>query len=366
VRNPGRTAVTSGALMVGLALVVFVTILASGLRANIEDLLDRRFAGDIAVFHEDGFSPIPGAAAQAVREVPGIQTVSPLPAADARLSGIDGSRFINAIEPETIRDVYSFDWKQGDDGTVDALGDDGILIEETPAGDEGIEVGDTITVTAAGGLKRDFEVRGTYSDDGLLAPFTISTAAFTALYPEEHRVGVILAKRKPGTGLDEVKAGVDRALADFPEARARSQEELKQETGDQINQLLGLFYALLAMSLLIAMVGIVNTLTLSIFERTRELGLLRAVGMTRREVRRMVRYESAITAAIGALLGLVLGIFFGWVVTLALEDEGIGFSLPVGQLAALVAISVIVGVMAAILPARRAAKLDVLKAIAYE
>jgi putative ABC transport system permease protein len=366
VRNPGRTAVTSGALMVGLALVVFVTILAAGLRTNIEDLLEQRFAGDIAVFHEDGFSLIPAGAADAMARVPGIETVSSIPSGDARLSGFDGSQFINGLDPETIRDVYSFDWKEGSDQAVDGLGTDGILIEETPAAAEDVKIGDSITITSAGGETRDFRVRGIYTDDGLLAPFSVSVAGFRKLYPEERRVGVILAKRQEGTDPDQVKKAVDQALAEFPEARARSQEELKKETGDQINQLLGLFYALLAMSLIIAMVGVVNTLTLSIFERTRELGLLRAVGMTQREVRRMVRYESAITAAIGALLGLGLGIFFGWVVTLALEDEGIGFSLPAGQLVVLVAISVLVGVLAAVLPARRAAKLDVLKAIAYE
>ena len=366
VRNPGRTAVTSGALMVGLALVVFVTILASGLRANIEGLLEQRFAGDYAVFHEDGFSLIPAGTADALRGVEGIQSVSAIPAADARLSGFDSSRFINAVDPATIRDVYAFDWQVGDDAAVEGLGGDGILIEESPASGEKLAVGDTITITSAGNERREFEIRGIYKDDGLLAPFTISIEAFAALYPQEKRVGVVLAKRDPSSDADAVKRGVDEALSAFPEARARSQEELKQETGDQIDQLLGLFYALLAMSLLIAMVGVVNTLTLSIFERTRELGLLRAVGMNQRDVRRMVRYESAITSAIGALLGLVLGIFFGWVVTLALEDEGIGFSLPVGQLVTLVLISVLVGVIAAVLPARRAARLDVLKAIAYE
>jgi len=165
------------------------------------------------------------------------------------------------------------------------------------------------------------------------------------------------------THLDVDHAG---GLADFPEARARSQEELKQENGDQVTQILGLFYALLAMSVLISVFGIVNTLTLSIHERTRELGLLRAVGMTRREVRRMVRYESVITAAIGAVLGLALGLFFAFVVIRALAGEGIVFALPVGQIVAFLVFGILVGVVAAILPARRASRLDVLQAIAHE
>ena len=176
----------------------------------------------------------------------------------------------------------------------------------------------------------------------------------------------MLVKTDKGASVPAVQKSVTKALAAFPEARARSQQELKDENADQINQLLGLFYALLAMSVIISAFGIVNTLTLSIFERTRELGLLRAVGMTRRDVRRMIRYESVITAVFGALLGLVLGIFFGFVVIQALESEGITFSLPIGQIVSLLIFAMVVGVVAAIFPARRASRLDVLRAIAYE
>ena len=184
---------------------------------------------------------------------------------------------------------------------------------------------------------------------------------------DQKRVSSVLVKTDKG---DErargAEARVSKAIAAFPEARARSQDELKKENGDQVNQLLGLFYALLAMSVIISAFGIVNTLTLSIFERTRELGLLRAVGMTRRDVRRMVRYESVITAVFGALLGLVLGLFFAFVVIQALEGEGIAFSLPIGQIVSLLIFAIVVGVVAAIFPARRASRLDVLRAIAYE
>ena len=183
---------------------------------------------------------------------------------------------------------------------------------------------------------------------------------------DQKRVSSILVKTDEGASVPTVQKRVSQALEAFPEARARSQDELKKENADQVNQLLGLFYALLAMSVIISAFGIVNTLTLSIFERTRELGLLRAVGMTRRDVRRMVRYESVITALFGALLGLVLGLFFAFVVIQALEGEGITFSLPIGQIVSLMVFAIVVGIVAAIFPARRASRLDVLRAISYE
>jgi putative ABC transport system permease protein len=208
-------------------------------------------------------------------------------------------------------------------------------------------------------------VRGIYKDDALLEGFTMTAAPFDRIV-DQKRVSSVLVKTDPDEKVATVQKRVTKAIAGFPEARARSQDELKKENGDQVNQILALFYALLAMSVIISAFGIVNTLTLSIFERTRELGLLRAVGMTRRDVRRMVRYESVITAVFGALLGLVLGLFFAFVVIQALEGEGITFSLPIGQIVALMVFAIVVGVVAAIFPARRASRLDVLRAISYE
>ncbi len=363
-RHPGRTAVTSAALMIGLALVVFVTIFANGLRASINDLIDRTLAGDIAVLHDDGFTPIPAAVVPAVAKVDGVAAVSPIRDTQTRIKGVSGTKFTHAIDPATVGQVYNFDWEDGSQKSLDELGSTGVLLEENLATSGNFKVGDEVDITGPSG-EVTLTVRGIYKDDALLEGITMGPVPFDQL-AEQKRVSSVLVKTEEGASVPTVQRGVTQALAAFPEARARSQQELKDENADQINQLLGLFYALLAMSVIISAFGIVNTLTLSIFERTRELGLLRAVGMTRRDVRRMVRYESVITAVFGALLGLVLGIFFAFVVIQALEGEGITFSLPIGQIVTLLIFAIVVGVVAAIFPARRASRLDVLRAIAYE
>ena len=363
-RHPGRTAVTSAALMVGLALVVFVTVFANGLRASIEDLIDRTLAGNIAVLHDDGFSPIPAAIGPAVAKVDGVEAVSAFRDTQARIKGVDGKFFTHAIEPSTVGAVYNFDWEDGSDEALRSLGDDGVLLEENTATKGKVEVGDRVDVTGPSGSV-ELTVRGIYKDDALLEGISMTAAGFDRIV-DQKRVSSVLVKTDGGASVPAVQKRVSQAISGFPEARARSQEELKEENADQVNQILGLFYALLAMSVIISAFGIVNTLTLSIFERTRELGLLRAVGMTRRDVRRMVRYESVITALFGALLGLLLGLFFAFVVIQALEGEGITFSLPIGQIVSLMVFAIVVGIVAAIFPARRASRLDVLRAISYE
>ncbi len=362
-RHPGRTAVTSAALMIGLALVVFVTIFANGLRASVSDLIDRTLAGDIAVLHDDGFTPIPAAVVPAVANVDGVAAASPIRDTQSKVGSL-GTKYTHAIDPATIGQVYNFDWQDGSQKSLDELGSSGVLLEENVATEGDYKVGDKVSIKGPSG-DVELTVRGIYKDDALLGGITMGAVPFDQL-ADQKRVSSVLIKTDQGASVPAVQKNVTKALAAFPEARARSQQELKDENADQINQLLGLFYALLAMSVIISAFGIVNTLTLSIFERTRELGLLRAVGMTRRDVRRMIRYESVITAVFGALLGLVLGIFFGFVVIQALESEGITFSLPIGQIVSLLIFAMVVGVVAAIFPARRASRLDVLRAIAYE
>jgi putative ABC transport system permease protein len=174
-------------------------------------------------------------------------------------------------------------------------------------------------------------------------------------------------KLEPGADPATVQDRIDGLLAQrFPTAEVMNQEELKQNQEDQINPLLGLVYALLSLAIIVSLFGIANTLALSIYERTRELGMLRAVGMSRRQVRRMIRYESVITALIGAVLGMVLGLIFAALMSVPLEDEGFVLRYPVAQLVFILVVAALAGVVAAIAPARRAARLDVLKALAYE
>ena len=295
-------------------------VFANGLRASISDLIDRTLAGDIAVLHDDGFSPIPAAVGPTVAKVPGVADVSSFRDTQSKIKGLGGTQLTHAIEPSTVGAVYNFDWQKGNDDTLRKLGDDGVLVEKDTATKGDFKVGDKLAITGPSG-NTTLTVRGIYKDNALLEGITMTAAPFDRIV-DQKRVSSVLVKVDKGDSVPAVQKRVSKAIAAFPEARARSQKELKKENADQVNQLLGLFYALLAMSVIISAFGIVNTLTLSIFERTRELGLLRAVGMTRRDVRRMVRYESVITAVFGALLGLVLGLFFAFVVIQALDGRG--------------------------------------------
>ena len=363
-RNPARTAATAAALMVGLALVLFVTIFAAEARSSIRDVVARSFAGDLAVTNQDGFSPIPAAAAKAVARVKGVQIVSVLKRSDSHLE-VGGTQSVNGIDTQTLGSVYRFDWANGDDSLLGLLGPNGALVEQTLATHADLQVGSHFVVTTPAGQQTELTVRGIYRDRALLGGYSVSLPTFDHLF-HELRVRRILVKLVPGASTAAVGRGINAALAAFPEARARSEQQLKDVESSSLNSILYLFYALLAISVFVSMFGIVNTLTLSIHERRRELGTLRALGASRRTVRRIVRYESVITASIGGAIGLALGVFFAAVVTASLSDEGLRFSVPAPAVAGLALLTVALGILAAVAPARRAARLDILSAIAYD
>ncbi|MEA2299692.1 MAG: putative transport system permease protein, partial [Solirubrobacteraceae bacterium] len=228
-----------------------------------------------------------------------------------------------------------------------------------------LNVGSHFVVTTPSGKQTELTVRGIYRDRALLGGYSVALPTFDHLF-HELRARRILVKLVPGTDMAAAGRRVNNALAAFPETRARSEQQLKDVESNSLNSILYLFYALLAISVFVSLFGIVNTLTLSIHERRRELGTLRALGASRRTIRRIVRYESVITALIGGTLGLTLGVFFAAVVTASLHDEGLRFSVPVLAVAGLFALTAGLGVLAAIPPARRAARLDLLAAIAYD
>jgi putative ABC transport system permease protein len=366
MRNPGRTATTAGALMVGLGVALFLAIFANGARVSIRDVIARSFTGDLAIVNRDGSSPIPVAAADAAGAVSGVQATSVFKQADAKVLGA-GSGFVHAhgIDPATIGYVYHFNWAQGSDDVVGLLGPLGALVERRLADRAHLIVGSTFTVRNRAGQFMPLFVRGIYRDRALLDGFVVGLPAFTGLF-QERRASLVLVKLAPGVDRARVQRMLIGALSAYPIVIARSQRQLADDEAGRLNTVLALFYGLLAMSLVVSLFGIVNTLTLSVYERTRELGVLRAVGMSRRQVRRLVRYESVITAAIGAALGLALGVFFAAVVASALSDQSFEFAIPWGQLVLLIAITLVLGVLAAVAPARRAARLDVLAAIAHE
>jgi len=365
-RNPGRTGVTAAALMIGTGLVVFVAILGSGLKASINDSLDRSVRGDLIVQAETYGSPLPSGVVDATYGVPGVAVTSAVGVAPVQIDGKTES-LIAGIDVDTFGSVYAFEWDEGSDALVADLGTSGALLERNIAQAAGVDVGDTITVRNRVGHTGSFEVRGTYDDPNVLGAVLVSDVALRPLLePGNTGVGLMLVKAAGGADTGVVQRDVESALAKFPVASVQSNAELQDEVESSVNQLLAIFYALLAMSVVISLFGIVNTLVLSVYERTREIGLLRAIGTTHRQVRRMIRYESVLTAVLGAFVGVGVGVLFGYAITTALSDEGLAFALPLGQIVVFMLLAVVAGVLAAVFPARRASRLDVLQALQHE
>ncbi len=363
-RNPGRTAVSAASLMIGLALVLFVTVYAAGLRTSTSRIIERAVLGDFTIESQDGTSLIPAAAARAASAAPGLGAVSTLKAATAALgssTGVTGT----GVDPTTIEQVYKFDWLTGSSATVASLSFGDVLVERDAARAAHLNVGDKTTVKTETGLRVPVTVRGIYRDTALLQGFVLPLAQFNGVFHQE-RLRAVLVRLLPDADRVAAAAALDGALAGFPGVVSRSQQQLRDKISSRVNSILILFYALLAMSVLMSLLGIVNTLSLSIHERTRELGMLRAVGMTARQTRTLIRDEALITAAIGTVIGVCLGLFLAWIVTRALTDEGIVFAIPWLQVVVVGVVGIAAGILASLPPAARAARLNVLAAIARE
>jgi putative ABC transport system permease protein len=365
MRNPARTASTAAALMIGIALVTFVGVLAQGIRVSNSDAIEQQIQADLVVTSQDGYTEFPAAVGDAVAKLGGTEVVSnvrqdvaEIDEKGANLTGLDAS---------TITEVYDFRWTDGSDQALANLGDDGAVLPDDVADDKELAVGDSFTVLTPDNARREFVVRGIYDGSPfypLLGTASVSLAAFDQLYDRpRNRFTLINYAGAPSAAH---KQSVEQGLEAFPDTRVQTRQEWIDKEDEEISQFLLLLYVLLALSVVVSLFGMVNTLALSVFERTRELGMLRAVGMTRRQVRRMVRHESVITALIGASLGLPLGIFLALLVTQALSEYDLQFAVPFGAMITFVIVAVIAGILAAILPARRAARLRVLEALQYE
>jgi putative ABC transport system permease protein len=367
-RNPARTAVTAAALMVGVALVVFVSIFAAGLQGSIDRAVDRAFSGDLTVGAKSGFGETPPALAAPVRRVPGVGPVSSVRFSEGKIAGKKSTTSVVGVDPATLAQTYTLSWKDGSDATLAQLGDDGILADVGFS--KKAKIGDRVTMLTPAGKRVTYVIRGVLdegSDFGLLGGgLVIPNSHLSADFDAKSDAFVFL-RYDTGADPQQTRDAIDEMLAtSFPDAKTRDREQVKEQQAGQINQLLYLIYALLALSVIVSLFGIVNTLALSIFERTRELGLLRAVGMSRRQVKRIVRLEAVITSLIGALLGLVLGVLFALAISRPLEEEGFRLTFPIGTLLLLVIGAALAGMLASLWPARRAARLDVLRALAYE
>jgi putative ABC transport system permease protein len=364
MRNPRRTASTASALMIGLALVVSMGVFASSLKASFGDLLDDSTNADLYITttsaQAEGFSP---EATRAAAEVDGIETVSPNGWGEARFDGSDSA--YTAIDPATVDDVLNLELSAG---STSDLGADGVLISKDAAESNGWAVGDSVPVEFAATGKDDLTVAGIYDATGgfVEADYLLSIAGQTAHAGEQLTTASLIIVAD-GADPAAVQSDIDAALADHPDAKVVDQQGYEDQVGGIVDNLLALVTVMLLLAVIIALLGIVNTLALSVFERTRELGLLRAVGMTGGQVRAMVRWESAVISLMGAIIGAGLGIGLGMALAQALKDEGIkAISVPVPQVLLYVVLAGLAGVLAAIGPARSAARVDVLRAVVTE
>jgi putative ABC transport system permease protein len=369
-RNPRRTSATASALLIGVALIGFVTIFGASARESIVAEVERGFAGDLVIQSEGGsFGPprgFPATVADAAEAIPGVEAVSRIGLVRVEVALPDGSRltqFTSAIDPTTIDRAFTGRMAVG---TVTDLRPGGVIVDAGVADDEGLGLGDVVRVLGPSGDRLDLEVVALSDDRTLFGSWTVHAADGDRLVLERSLIQAVVSLG-PGADLEVVRGEIEAAVEGVPAIAVLDRDGFVGTLTDQITSFLTLVNALLALSVVIAVIGIGNTLSLSIHERTRELGLLRAVGMTRAQVRAAVRWEAVLIAVIGTLVGLALALTVAWALVTALGSSGLSrFSVPTGQLAIVVGVGAALGVLASIRPARRAARLDVLDAIAVE
>jgi putative ABC transport system permease protein len=362
-RNPNRTAQTAAALMIGLALVTLVAVLGAGIRSTFNEAVDNLTRGEFyAITAQNNFSPIPLAASEAAAETPGVEQVASVRSGEAQVFG--DTEFVTAATPN-LGAVMKLEWERGSPAVFRQLGTTGAFVEKGYAEDHNLRVGSPVTVLTPSGEQLRFRIRGIFDAPPGGSPFgavTFSSTVFDREYENPQNLYTFVTMR--GGVTDANAQALERTLASFPNAKVADGEEFKDNQASGLNSILNILYVLLALSVVVSLFGIVNTLVLTVFERTRELGMLRAIGMTRRQVRRMIRHESVVTALIGATLGIALGIAFG--ALLVSRVDFIEFTLPVGSLVIFAVAAILVGIVAAMYPARRASRLNVLEALQYE
>jgi putative ABC transport system permease protein len=357
VRSPTRTASAAAALMIGLALVTLFAVLAQGLRGSDRRAVEEQVSADFVVKADGDPGTLPTSVARALGSTGA--TVSAVRFDRGKVGTTNLS--VNGVD-DRITSVMRFTWTDGSDATLTALGRDDVVVQRSFASSHRLKIGDRFTLRTAAGRPLTLRVAGIYAPpklDQVLDGLTISRATFDRAFP------------RPQDRYVFVSGPVDRqsiagALAGYPAAQVFTREGFIRDRSAFVGQFLNLVYVLLALAIIVSLFGMVNTLVLSVFERTRELGMLRAVGMTRRQARQMVRHESVITALIGAAIGLPLGLALAALVTRRLSDYGVRYQIPVVAIAAFLAIALVAGLFAALLPARRVSRLNVLEALQYE
>jgi putative ABC transport system permease protein len=362
-RQPRRSAATASALMIGLALVSALTIFAASATASVNAAIDRVIGAEFTISTQ-AQQPFPRTIADQVSKLSDVAVVSRSTFAAARvdIGTKESETFLVTVDPHTVSDVLTLNFTQGN---MSDLGKNGVILDTNTAKDAGLAIGDQVRLTFATG-KKTFTVVGLYETAGFFSGYIISN---DGLRSAGVNIGdaFVYVKGAEGANLEALKGQIEDILKDYPGVQVQSQAELKQQFQSNVNLLLGLMVGLLGLAIFIAVLGIINTLFLSVLERTREIGMLRAVGTSRRQVRRMVVLESVLIALLGAVLGVILGVVFAISLQRTLAPQGVDvLRIPWIQLVIFLVIAMIVGALAALWPARRAARLDVLRAITTE
>ncbi|MFF6981959.1 ABC transporter permease [Streptomyces sp. NPDC008343] len=366
LRSPKRTAATASALMIGVAVVSLFTVFGASLKATMDQTVSRSFAGDVAVSTPSfgaGGSGLSPRLADAVQRLPEVDTAVGLGRGVAEVDG--KGRALTVTDPVALERTFDLGTVNG---SLRDLGTDGIAITAKEADKQNLTTGDRTRLTFTDGRQETFTVRAVYGQSELAGDYVVTREAW-APHRTQDADTLVAVSFKDGVGTDEGKAAVERVADQYGNPDVQTRDAYAQSSAGGIDMMLTLVYALLALAVLIALLGIANTLTLAIHERTRELGLLRAVGQTRSQLRAMVRWESVLVAAFGTVGGLALGAFLGWVLVKASDgasDSAFAFAMPPLQLALVALVGITAGALAGLRPARRAARLDVLRAIATE
>jgi putative ABC transport system permease protein len=362
MRNPARTASTAAALMIGLALVTAVGVLAAGLKSQFGTSVAKQFLGDYALTSENGFTPTGVASEGALQKVPGVEVVSGVRAGEARVFGSNVG--VTAVTPN-VGKVIKIKWTAGGSGVPGELGANGTFVDKAYAKKHHLTVGSPVDAELSTGKVLHLKLTGIYDPPKGGAPFstiTISQSLFDRSYQNPTNVFTFVLM-SGGVSTANTNTLVS-ALKAYPDAKIQTEKQFVKQQESGINFLLDLLYVLLSLSIVVSVAGIINTLVLTVFERTRELGMLRAVGMSRTQVWGMIEAESIVTALIGATLGIPLGVGLALLISQAIGFSA--FAIPWTTLVFFVIAAIIAGFVAAILPALRAARLNVLAALQYE
>jgi putative ABC transport system permease protein len=364
IRSPRRTAATAAALMVGVAVVALMTMVASSIKTSVDSVVDATMRADFVINSGGqagataGFSP---SLQQKLATLPQVQTATGVRAGPVRILG--SSTIIEAADPSQINDLFDIGVVAGD---ITKLSPAGIGISSQLANDKQLALWQTIDATFPTTGTKQFVIQAIYRQRDLAGDYVLPLAAAQRNFASQLDYQVYL-KLRPGIGMASGRQAIDAVLAGYPTAKLLDRDQYKKTQLTQIDQLLNLVYGLLGLALLIALIGIANTLSLAIHERTRELGLLRAIGMTRGQLRSSIRYESLLVALLGAVEGLVVGVLLGWAIVVAMRSQGVTqLSVPIATLAIIAVLVGLFGVVASVAPGRRAARLDILHAIGTE